>query len=47
MLSTTIVIIVLIMNIMAIRFYSTERRVKGLILKALADGISLIYICAH
>lgn len=45
MISTAVVVIVLIMNVFSIFFYYKEMKRTGFILKVLADGISLVWIC--
>ena len=47
MFEIAIVIIVLGMNMLSALFYSKEKKRTGLILKALADGISLIFVCTR
>lgn len=44
MISTAVVVIVLIMNVFSIFCYYKEMKHASLILKALADGISLVWI---
>ncbi len=48
MISTSgavVITAVLIINILSIRFYLKGEEIIGLLLKALGDSISLIYIC--
>ena len=47
MFEIAIVIIVLGMNMLSALCYSKEKKRTGLILKALADGISLIFVCTR
>lgn len=47
MFEIAIVIIVLGMNMLSALCYSEEKKRTGLILKALADGISLIFVCTR
>lgn len=47
MISAVLVTTVLIMNALSIFCYCREKKKLGLILKALADGISLIFVCTH
>lgn len=48
MISTSgavVITAVLIINILSIKFYLKGEEIIGLLLKALGDSISLIYIC--
>lgn len=47
MFDMAIVIIVLGMNVLSVLSNSKEKKRTGLILKALADGISLIFVCTR
>lgn len=47
MFEIAIVIIVLGMNMLSALCYSKKKKRTGLILKALADGISLIFVCTR
>lgn len=47
MIDTVVIGIVLIMNIISVLCYCKEKKYVGLILKALVDGISLIYLCTR
>ena len=47
MIDTAVIGIVLIMNIISALYYYKGKEYVGLILKALADGISLIYLCTR
>lgn len=42
-----IISIVFLLNISACSLYNKEYYRLGLILKALGDGISLVYLCTH
>lgn len=47
MFDIAIVIIVLGMNMLSVLCYLKEKKRTGLILKVLADGISLIFVCTR
>lgn len=47
MFDIAVVISVLGMNALSALCYSREKKRTGLILKALADGISLIFVCTR
>ena len=47
MFDIAVVITVLGMNVLSVLCYSKEKKSTGLILKALADGISLIFVCTR
>lgn len=47
MIETIVIVIVLIMNIGSIFSYCREDKEVSFILKALADGISLVFVCTH
>lgn len=43
----TLIVVVLVLNISAIVSFYREKESPGLILKALVDGIFLIFVCTH
>lgn len=43
----TLIVVVLVLNISAIVSFYREKESPGLILKALADGIFLIFVCTR
>lgn len=43
----TLIVVVLVLNISAIVCFYREKESPGLILKALADGIFLIFVCTR
>lgn len=47
MIETIVIAIVSIMNIGSIFSYCREDKEVSFILKALADGISLVFVCTH
>ena len=47
MIETIVIVIVSIMNIGSIFSYCREDKEVSFILKALADGISLVFVCTH